>query len=336
MNFPETYKRIIAIQHSKNFRDAVEVQSTPFPTPGADEIVVRNLYAGVNAADVMMAAGEYLLPTPLPVGMGGEAVGEVVLVGEGVTTFKPGDYALLNAIGAGYTEYYLTPAKLAVPIPAASPEIMSLSVGGLTADLALDTCGEMTSGETVLVTAAAGGTGQFAVQLAKLAGNHVIGTCSTPQKAEMLRAIGCDRPVNYREEDLNAVLKQEYPKGVDIVFEGVGTTMFDTAVRHLARFGRLITIGFVSEYKGKPDVVKDVRIYYRILGKNASIRGFNLNLYFGRPELADRMHKLIGLLNDGKLQPEIDPTEFHGVEAAIDAVEYLQAGKNNGKVVVRF
>ena len=68
-------------------------------------------------------------------------------------------------------------------------------------------------GETVVVTAAAGGTGQFAVQLAKIKGCHVIGTCSSPSKAKLLKELGCDRVVNYNEENLGQVLRKEYPRG---------------------------------------------------------------------------------------------------------------------------
>ena len=75
----------------------------------------------------------------------------------------------------------------------------------------------MSSDETVLVTAAAGGTGQFVVQLAKAAGNHVIATCGSPDKAEHLKRLGADRVINYKEEDLKAILKKEYPK-VDPAF----------------------------------------------------------------------------------------------------------------------
>lgn len=336
MEHPRTYKKLTATQHSKNFREAVEVQEVDFTPPQPDQIVIRNLYAGVNAADQMMAAGQYLLPTPLPCDMGAEAVGEVVLVGDEVTNFKPGDFALVNAIGSGYREYYSARARFAVPIPQASPEVMSLSIGGLTASIGLEVTGEMKGGETVLVTAAAGGTGSFAVQLAKIAGCHVIGTCGSEAKADMLRALGCDRVVNYREESLRDVLKAEYPKGVDIAFEGVGGEMFDAALAHMARFGRLVTIGFISEYKEQPQRVDTVRAYYRLVPTMASIRGFNLNLLFGRAEMAEHMFKLIGLLNDGRLNPLIDPAEFRGVEAAIDAVEHLHDGANSGKVIVRF
>lgn len=334
-----TYQKLTALRHSKNYREAVEILTDDLPeTPASGEIIIRNLYAGVNASDLMMAAGQYLLPTPLPCDMGAEAVGEVVAVGSEVDTLKPGDFVLSNAIGCAYREYYVTQSRRVVPIPQATPEVMSLSIGGLTASLGLSLTGEMsaTGGEVVLVTAAAGGTGQFAVQLAKLAGNHVIGTCSSDDKADLLRSLGCDRVVNYRKEDLRSVLKAEYPKGVHIVFDGVGGDQFDAALDHLARFGRLVTIGFISEYKGEPEKVERARVYYKILGKNASIRGFNLNLYFGKPQAAEHLARLIDLWQNGKLNPAIDETLFYGVAGSIDAVEYLHSGKNSGKVVVRF
>ncbi|HEX2622556.1 MAG TPA: zinc-binding dehydrogenase [Phototrophicaceae bacterium] len=340
MSAPVTYQKLTAVQHTKVFRDAVELQTAELPeTPAPDEIVIKNKYAGVNASDVMMTAGQYLLPTPVPFDTGAEAIGEVMAVGAEVTNLKPGDAVLTNAIGCGYREYYVAKARRVIPVPAATAEIMSLSIGALTASMGLSMTGEMSQegGETVLITAAAGGTGQFAVQLAKLAGNHVIGTCSSEDKVDLLRSFGCDRVVNYHKENLRDVLATEYPRGVNLVFDGVGGEMFDAGLEHLARYGRLVTIGFISEYKQhEPERVHRARVYYKILGKNASIRGFNLNLYFGKPQAVEHMGKLIGLYEQGKLNPAIDPTPFKGVMACIDAVEYLQDGKNSGKVVIAF
>jgi prostaglandin reductase 3 len=117
----------------------------------------------------------------------------------------------------------------------------------------------MKSNETVLVTAAAGGAGQIAVQLAKQAGNHVIGTCSSVEKAAFLKSIGCDRVINYRIENLSKVLKKNYPKGVDIVFESVGCQMFQECMESLAVKGRMIIIGAVSTYAGES------KGYYQVL-----------------------------------------------------------------------
>jgi NADPH-dependent curcumin reductase CurA len=334
---PETYQKLTATRHSLNFREAVEIQTVPLEAPGARDIVIKNRYAGVNASDLLMAAGRYLIPTPVPCDLGVEAVGEVVAVGDEVALIKPGDAVLVTAVGAGFREYYTTRARRAVPIPQASPEILSLAIGGLTALLALKDTGAMTSGEVVLVTAAAGGTGQFAVQIAKEAGNHVIGTCGTDEKAEHLKALGCDRVINYRQESLRDVLKAEYPNGVNLVLEGVGGGLFDAALDNLANFGRLVTIGFIDEYKSsEPDRQPRPRVYYKVLAKNASVRGFNLNLHFGRPDMGEHLAWLVGQYLNGTLKPQIDPAHFHGVAGALDAVDYLQAGRNNGKVVVTF
>jgi hypothetical protein len=328
---PDTFRKLVAVRHSDQFRQAIELVEVERRVPAPTEILVRNLYSGVNAADYMMAAGTYAVPTPVPFDLGGEAVGEVVEVGSEVHKFKVGDYVLTFG-GFGEYVYYLE--KRTFAIPKATPEIVALAVGGLTASIALEVVGRMTSGETVLVTAAAGGTGQFAVQLAKLAGNHVIGTCGSEEKAALLKVWGCDRTVNYKTENLRHVLKEEYPKGVNIVFESVGGEMFDASVRSLAVRGRLITIGFISEYP-RAEKAEMTRIHTFLLPKSASVHGFYLN-HFWRDYAAPHLAKLIALLESGKLIAEVDAADFHGLESVADAVEYLYSGKNQGKVVVRY
>jgi NADPH-dependent curcumin reductase CurA len=326
-----TYRKFIAARHGNNFREATEIVEVERRAPAPNEIVIQNRYTGVNASDYMMAAGTYISPTPVPFDLGGEAVGEIVAVGSDVQNYKVGDCVL--TLGGGYSEIIYHRASYALPVPKATPEILGLGVGGLTASLALELVGEMKSGETVLVTAAAGGTGHYAVQLAKLAGNHVIGTCSSDDKAAMLKSIGCDRPVNYKTENLRQILKDEYPKGVNIVFESVGGELFDTALRHLAVRGRLITIGFISEYP-LPKKIETTRVHSFLVGKSASVRGFWLNHYLR--EAPQHLAKLVGLVESGKLVSEVDATDFHGLESVADAVEYLYTGANHGKVLVRY
>ncbi len=331
MTFPSIAHKLTATRESRILREAVDILEAPVKPPDAGEIVIRTRYAGVNAADYLMAIGEYISRTPRPFDLGGESVGEVVAVGSAVTGYKPGDTVM--ALGGGFCEYQTLAAHLVIPVPEATPEIVSLGVGGLTASIALDVVGEMQAGETVLVTAAAGGTGTFAVQLAKLAGCRVIGTCSSDDKADLLRSIGCDRPVNYKREDLKTVLKTEFPKGVDVVFEGVGGEMFDIALSRLAVRGRLLVIGAISEYQTGPQAVTGLRIGYQLIGKSASVRGFWLMHYFRSHGVA-HLQKLLELLHAGKLDPQVDPAVFRGVAGALDAIEYLYTGKNQGKVVV--
>jgi len=211
-------------------------------------------------------------------------------------------------------------------------------VGGLTASLALQYVGEMKSGQTVLVTAAAGGTGHFAVQLAKLAGNHVIGTCSSDDKVDFLKKIGCDRVINYKKEILGQVLKKEYPKGVDIVYESVGGDTFDTCVNALATGGKIIIIGFVSGYKDQSGWVDSkpktgLPLVAKLLAKSASIRGFFLNHY--AQHFNSHMSMLTKLIKEGKLVSQVDQTKhFNGLQSVPEAIDHLYKGLNVGKVVV--
>ncbi|MCU0513563.1 MAG: zinc-binding dehydrogenase [Anaerolineae bacterium] len=332
MTLPTTYQKLVVTQSSDRLREAVAVETLPLAAPGADDVLVQTHYTGVNAADYLMAAGRYLAPTPPPFDLGAESTGVVVAVGSGVKTLKEGDAVM--ALAGGYREYFTVPARRAIPVPAPTPDMLALGVSGLTASIALEECGRMTQGETVLVTAAAGGTGSFAVQLAKLAGNRVIGTCSSDDKVDFLRGLGCDRPVNYKAEKLSQVLKTEFPQGVDIAFESVGGSLFDTCVNALAIKGRLIVIGAISEYERGPELVTAPRIYYKLLQKSASLHGFWLMHAFR--QMADHAARLIALMQQGRLVAALDSTDFYGVAGALEAIEHLYAGRNTGKVVVRF
>jgi prostaglandin reductase 3 len=136
---------------------------------------------------------------------------------------------ILLRYGAFAQYLQVTPDTLAIPIPHASPEYFGVGVSGQTAAVSLQYHARVAPGEVVLVTAAAGGTGQIAVQWAKVLGAHVIGVCSNKNgKVELLRKLGADRVIDYTAEDVDSVLKQEYPRGLDVVFESVGGKMFDT------------------------------------------------------------------------------------------------------------
>ena len=221
-------------------------------------------------------------------------------------------------------------------VPVISPAILPLVVCGLTASIALDMVGNMTHGETVLVTAAAGATGQFAVQLAKLAGNTVIGTCSSREKQDFLLSIGCDRAINYREENMHEVLKKEFPKGVDLVFESVGGEMFDTCVKSLTNHGRLVVIGSISGYQDASSWRSEAKgkapLSSKLLTKSASVRGFFLNHY--ARHMRSHTKKLNTLIQKGLLNPGVDPTTFRGLESIADAIDYMYDRKNIGKLVV--
>ncbi len=331
-----TYKKLVVKQFSSDFQSAIAIEEVPIPTPNADEILIRNKFAGVNAGfDTLLCQGNvpYVNLTP-PFDLGVEAVGEVVAIGEAVAGFQVGDAVATTGRGGGYREYQLISAHLAVKVSEAIPEILTLMPTGISALVALEQAGEMRSQETVLVTAAAGGTGHIAVQLAKLAGNHVIGTCGSEAKAQLLRELGCDRIINYHQEDLNAVLQQAYPNGINLVFDCVGGAVFDTCLDHLAVRGRLVTVGFISEYAKVPQSVPQPRIYHKLFWKAASVRAFLMPHYAEHmPAARDR---LLDLFYTNQIRVAINPTPFHGIESIPIAVQCLLDGKNVGKVVVQF
>jgi hypothetical protein len=330
------YKKLVAKQFARNFKLAIALEELPIPDPAPSEIVIRNKFAGINAGfDTLICRGEtpYLNLTP-PFDLGVEAVGDVVAVGGEVKDFKVGDAVATTVRGGGYREYQAIASNLAVKVREATPEVLTLMPTGVSALVALEQVGEMKSQETVLVTAAAGGTGHIAVQLAKLAGNHVIGTCGSEAKAQLLNELGCDRIINYRTENLDHVLKQEYPNGINLVFDCVGKEVFDTCVDNLAVRGRLVAIGFISEYAKAPEQITQPRIYHKLFWQAASVRGFLMPHY--AEHMVEARDRLLDLFYTNQIKVAVDPTEFRGIESIACAVEYLLSGKNCGKVVVRF
>ena len=332
--YPKTYKKLIASRLSKNFRAAAEIVAVDWISPGDNEVVIRNLFAGVNASDINITAGVYFVNTPPPFALGVEAAGEVVAVGSNVLHLQVGDHVITAVLGGGYCEYLTIDASKAIPVALATPEVMTIVVSGLTAAIGLEVVGEIKTGDVVLVTAAAGGTGHCAVQLALQAGAHVIGTCRSQAKVKFLQQLGCNRAINYCEENLAQVLKTEYPQGVDLVYECVGRELFDICTENLAVRGRLVSVGYISEYTSELESVSSSRIYSKLLWKSASIRGFLFSHYAEYIQL--HTSRLMELFAVGKLKPIVDSTEFRGIESVVDAVEYLHSGSNCGKVVVRF
>ncbi|KAM8846338.1 prostaglandin reductase 3-like [Synchiropus picturatus] len=337
---PSSMNKLVVDKLSPNFREAVSVHAVAVPTPGDAELLVRNRYVGINASDINYSAGRYDPSLRPPFDIGFEGIGEVVGLGLSASSrYTVGDKVAYFSNGA-FAEYTVVPAKASVPVPSVKPEFLTLLVSGATAYIALNRLGDLAKGETVLVTAAAGGTGQFAVQFAKQAGCHVIGTCSSNEKAGFLKSIGCDRAINYTEEDLGKTLKKEYPRGVDVVYESVGGSVLELAVNCLAQKGRLIVIGFISGYQSNSGIpaFNGGTLPVKLLQKSASVRGFFLPHFAS--DYKDALTKMMQMLAKGKLVCEVDCGDllqegrFVGLESVFRAVDHMYAGKNLGKVVV--
>uniref|UniRef100_A0A0A8YSV9 Enoyl reductase (ER) domain-containing protein n=1 Tax=Arundo donax TaxID=35708 RepID=A0A0A8YSV9_ARUDO len=337
---PEFFEKMVVHTLSHNFRNATRLERVRLRLPiEPHSSLVKIIYAGVNASDVNFSSGRYFsgnakeAAAHLPFDVGFEAVGIVASVGDSVKHIQVGTPVALMTFGS-YAEFMLVPAKRLLPVPRPDPEVVAMLTSGLTASIALEKAGQMTSGQVVLVTAAAGGTGQFAVQLAKLAGNKVVATCGGESKSALLASLGVDRVINYRNEKIIDVLKKEFPRGVDIIYESVGGKMFDLCLKALAVHGRLIVIGMISQYQGedgwKPQ--NYTGLCEKILSKSQTVAGFFLIQYAHLWQA--HLEKLFDLYASGKLKVSLDPKKFVGVASVADAVEYLHSGRSIGKVVV--
>lgn len=331
---PARYRKIVITRLTGDFRSSTAIVEEPWRDPGPGEVVIRNRYAGVNAVfdkNLCRNTIRYVHVVP-PYDMGIESVGHVVAVGPDVHQPGVGDAVATVALGHGFRDFHVIAAARCTRIREASPEILTLIPTGISALVGLEHIAQMRSGETVIVSAAAGGLGHIVVQLARLAGNHVIGLTSTAAKAAALAGIGCDRVINYREENLHGVLSREYPHGVDIAYDSVGGEVFDAFLDHLAMRGRLIVSGHTSDFDRPEDNVAAPRVYRKLYWKSASVRAFQNPAF---PEhFAAAAQRILALYYEGRLRVLVDPVRFAGLGSVTDAEEHLLAGRNIGKVVV--
>lgn len=334
MTHPAHYRKLIIDRLTGDFRSATTIVTEAWREPGVGEVVIRNRFAGCNAIfdkNLCRNAIRYVDVVP-PYDMGIESVGEIVAVGANVVEFKAGDHVAASRLGSGYREYQVADAKRLIKVREATPQVLSLIPSGISAMVGLERIGEVRAGETVAVSAAAGGLGHFVVQLAKLRGCHVIAITGDESKARALTALGADRVVNYRREALRQILTDEYPRGIDLAYDSVGGEIFDIFVDHVAMRGRVVISGHTSDFDREVEFVPQPRMYRKLYWKSASIRAFQNQAF---PEyFAEAAERILDLYYRGRLQAWVDQP-FLGLDAVPDAVEYLLAGKNTGKVVIQ-
>jgi NADPH2:quinone reductase len=220
----------------------------PVPVPARGEVLMRVAAAGVNFADLSRACGTFLHGPQPPFIAGFEAAGEVVAVGEGVTYPTVGVSVVGVGLGA-FAEYMVLPAAAAVPVPAGwtAEQALGLVVNWPTALAALKSLGQIVAGETVLIHAAAGATGQAAVAMAKHYGATVIATAS-PSKHLTVRALGADHVLDSRSEDLaGEILNLTAGIGADLVLESAGGATFSASLAAAKRVtGRVVVYGMAG------------------------------------------------------------------------------------------
>jgi NADPH2:quinone reductase len=287
--------------------DALELLDWPVPEPGAGEARVKVAVAGVNFMDVYMRSGQYArshtYTTPLPLLLGMEGAGVVDNVGEGVRGVRVGDRVAWCISRGAYAQYAVVPAWKLVPIPPGVDFALAaaLQLQGSTAHYLSHSLFPLRPGHACLVHAGAGGVGQLLVQLAKARGARVLATVGSADKAAIVKSLGADEAILYREVDFReAVRALTGGEGVDVVYDSVGRDTIHQSIRALKRRGTCVMYGASS---GQVEGIAPLE-----LAEAGSV-------FFTRPHLADYMQphevreraaELFSLVASGRLRVAID------------------------------
>jgi NADPH:quinone reductase len=235
--------------------EVLKLENAEVGDPGPGQARVRHTYVAVNFIDIYFRTGRY--PSPLPNGLGSDAVGVVEAVGEGVDYLKPGDRVgyLLGPQGA-YSDVRVMPAEVLIPLPdgVSDRTASTLMMKGLTAQYLFRQVYPLNGGETILYHAAAGGVGLVACQWARALGGNMIGTVSTEAKAEVAPAHGCAHTIvtgGMSPDDLTREIPRRVReltggKGVPVVYDSVGKDTLMASLDSLQVRGTLVSNGTTS------------------------------------------------------------------------------------------
>ena len=308
--------------------EVLRLVELPTPKPGPGQVLVGIEAVGVNFIDTYQRGGLYQLP--LPAVLGQEGAGRVVSLGADVKTLKVGDRVAFAHVMGAYADSVVIAADRLVPVPdgVTSQVAAAVLLQGMTVQyLVTDTFG-LKPGHTCLIHAAAGGVGLLLVQVAKLKGATVIGTVSTPEKAELARGAGADHVINYVVQDFESAVRQlTGGRGVQVVYDSVGKTTFAKSLNVLAPRGMLVTFGQSSGAIPPFDPL--------LLSQRGSLfltRPVLGHYIATRDDLLARANETLGWVADGRLKVRIDSE--YPLAAVADAHRRLESRQSAGKILL--
>lgn len=301
--------------------------------PGPGEVRVRVRASGLNRADTLQRRGFYPAPKGAPQDVPGlEFAGEVEAVGEGVSSFAPGDRVMGITAGGGMAGAIVVHERELVRIPtrfefvqaAAIPEVF------MTAFDALFLQGGLGPGQTVLLHAAASGVGTAGAQLASAVGARPFGTLRTAEKVARLAPYGFEGLVVAEDKSFEPRLRELAPDGMDLILDTVGAAYLQENLRALAPSGTLVIIGMMGGTRAELDLGAILSKRARVLGSVLRSRPLEEKAALAR---AFERH-VIPLFESGRVAPVVD--EVFDVAQIADAHRAMEANRNVGKIVVRF
>ncbi|NEX63709.1 NADPH:quinone oxidoreductase family protein [Noviherbaspirillum galbum] len=298
--------------------------------PGPSQVLVAVHAAGVNFPDTLIIENRYQLKPALPFSPGAEVAGLVEAVGEGVTRFRAGDRVIAVPGYGGYAEQALAREEDVFPLPEGIDfgDAAAFLVAYGTTHYALQERAAIRTGETLLVLGAAGGTGLSAVELGKLLGARVIAAASSDEKLALCREHGADEVINYSREDLRQRLKEMTGgRGVDVVYDPVGGSYSEAALRSMAWNGRFLVIGFTAG-----DIPR-VPLNLTLL-KGCSIVGVWWGGFLrAEPQRAAALtQELVEWFRQGKVRPHVSMR--YSLDQAAVALSQVAQRKVTGKMVL--
>jgi len=299
----------------------------PIPAVGPAQILVKVAFAGVNYIDTYQRSGLYAVP--LPFTLGREGSGVVEKVGHEVKEFKAGDRVVFFA-ESSYAQYVALPADKAVLVPPSVTlaDASAVLLQGMTAHAMMTSTYAVKEGDTVLIHAGAGGTGQMLVQIAKLKGAKVITTVGSKDKEVIVNALGADVVINYTSGDfVEEVKKATEGKLCNAVYDGVGAATSAKSLKCCGLLGHLILFGNAS---GKAPAVEPLDLSAQ---GSVSLTRPNLMHYITtRALLLARCNDLFAWIKAGKLKVSVGKT--FALASAGDAHRLLEGRGSTGKILL--
>ena len=299
--------------------EKLELVELDEPTPGEGEVVVEVARAGINFADTHATRNDYLAEQALPLVPGTEIAGRTA-DGRRVA-------ALLGS--GGYAERAVVPEALLIPLPDGvdDDQAAAMLLQGLTAMALVNRCARIEAGETIVIEAAAGGTGTLAVQVAKRAGAKVIGLASSADKRELVQGLGADVCVDSRADDLAAAIREANGgERVDAVLHMSGGDAFDAEMSVLAPLGRMVVFGIASREQREVSTAA-------LLRGSKTVVGFWLLHLLARRDLALPMiGELLGAVAADEL--EVTVGGVYPLSEAARAHEDLISRRSSGKLLL--
>jgi len=311
--------------------EVLQCAELPRPQPRPGEVLVRVGHAGVNPADWKNRQGllAQYRPYVFPCVIGFDAAGVVAAVGAEVTGFQLGDRVVTPTNhgqgGPGsYAEYTVASVDRVAHIPESLgfDQVAALPVPALTAWQALFDRGGIQPGQQVMIHGGSGGVGRFAVQLARWAGARVAATCSTA-KVDDLRALGAERVIDYRREDIAKALTDWAPEGLDYLMDTVGASTLPGALALVRSGGTFVSI---------PTLVDDGDMAAAAAAAEARDirRIFSTMTDVG---CAETLQKIVDLVADGTLT--LPPLQEYPLREVAEAHRLIQEGRHRGKIVLK-